>query len=149
MSNFFKSTFALAGLAIGITNSMPTTPNSKSYSLKQSYEGQNFFDGFTFFTFDDPTAGAVNYVDKDTAFSKGLAGFSGGNPYIQFDNWSTLPKGANRDSVRLQSVNGWNGGVLIFDVATMPYGLGVSNFKIVGPSIYPYITSIDMASILE
>lgn len=65
-----------------------------------------------------------SYVDKATAFSKGLAGFANGNPYIQFDNWSELPKGANRDSVRLQSTASWNGGVLIFDVAEMPYGLG-------------------------
>ncbi|TIC73458.1 hypothetical protein E3Q00_02939 [Wallemia mellicola] len=143
-----RSTAFPASLALVISNTLasnsPRAPTDSGYSLKQSYEGETFFNGFTFFTYEDPTAGAVNYVDKDTAFSNGLAGFTNGSPFIQFDNWSTLPQGGKRDSVRLQSVDSWNGGILLFDVETMPYGLGTwPAFWSNGPD-WPYGGELDI-----
>ncbi|TIB36352.1 hypothetical protein E3P84_00981 [Wallemia ichthyophaga] len=109
-------------LAVPQTLAHTSRATAAGYTLKNSYEGETFFDGFTFFIYDDPTA----YVDKATAFSKGLAGYDSGTPYIQFDNWSQLSATGDgkRDSVRIQSDDSWNGGVLTFDVAQMPYGLG-------------------------
>lgn len=43
------------------------------YFLRDSYKGHDFFDRWTWQTFDDPTHGRVNYVDKYTAKSANLS----------------------------------------------------------------------------
>lgn len=42
------------------------------YKLVRSYEGETFFDGWEFFSLEDPTEGQVNYLKKDAAQKAGL-----------------------------------------------------------------------------
>lgn len=41
------------------------------------YQGEDFLQGWNFFTGPDPTGGFVNYVDEQTALSEGLIKFPG------------------------------------------------------------------------
>lgn len=43
-------------LAVPQTLAHTSRATAAGYTLKNSYEGETFFDGFTFFTYDDPTA---------------------------------------------------------------------------------------------
>lgn len=42
------------------------------YKLVRSYEGETFFDGWEFFSLEDPTEGQVNYLKQDAAQKAGL-----------------------------------------------------------------------------
>ena len=42
------------------------------YKLVRSYEGETFFDGWEFFSLEDPTEGQVKYLKKDAAQKAGL-----------------------------------------------------------------------------
>ncbi|KAJ3480152.1 hypothetical protein NLI96_g8544 [Meripilus lineatus] len=52
----------------------PTSGASSRWKLKQSMQGNTFFDGWTFFTGSDPTHGQVTYVDQNTAVPTGRRG---------------------------------------------------------------------------
>lgn len=43
------------------------------YRLKDSFAGEDFFNGWTWETFQDPTHGRVNYVDQNAAIAKNLS----------------------------------------------------------------------------
>jgi hypothetical protein len=47
--------------------SLSATPVEGGYSLRYNFAGTGFFDNFDFWTWDDPTHGYVNYVDRNTA----------------------------------------------------------------------------------
>lgn len=46
----------------------------------------------------DPTGGNVNYLDKDSAMSKGLAYVENGTTVLKVDDFTQLKSGDNRDS---------------------------------------------------
>jgi hypothetical protein len=46
---------------------------AKTFYLKDQWRGEDFFEGWNWFTDDDPTHGRVNFVSKDEARSKNLA----------------------------------------------------------------------------
>ncbi|GFZ44644.1 hypothetical protein JCM24511_02368 [Saitozyma sp. JCM 24511] len=82
-----------------------------AWDLQVEYSGTTFFNG---------------YVDADTAFSTGLTFWtSSGVPGIQADHWSSLPVRTPRNSVRLQSKDLFAGGLIVIDLALMPWGCGV------------------------
>ncbi|EJF57193.1 glycoside hydrolase family 16 protein [Dichomitus squalens] len=99
-------------------------PRSTSYKLVDEFSGQNFFDGWDFFTDADPTHGLVNFVDGDAA--KKLA-------YVQSDNTIVLavddsdgvPVGGKRNSIRISSKKSWTRGLFVADIFAMPHGCGV------------------------
>ena len=47
-----------------------------AYKLSASYNYTNFFNNFVFEAVPDPTHGTVQYVDKVTALSSGLASYT-------------------------------------------------------------------------
>jgi hypothetical protein len=47
--------------------------SAQSFCQNDSYIGKDFFSGWTWQTFDDPTHGRVNYVDQTTALNLGLS----------------------------------------------------------------------------
>ncbi len=59
---------ALVGLTL-----LATCATAQSFDLEDCFIGNDFFNAFDWQTFDDPTQGRVNYVDKDTAIQNGLA----------------------------------------------------------------------------
>lgn len=57
-------------LALGTALIVPVTAQ---FGLKDTFIGQDFFGGFNWETFDDPTHGRVNYVDQGTAQQTNLS----------------------------------------------------------------------------
>ncbi len=79
---------------------------------------------WNFMTFDDPTHGLVNYVDRDTAFNLGLAYVrEDGVAVMKVDNTTSLQSGEKRNSVRIHTAKGYGQGLFIADIAQMPYVL--------------------------
>ncbi|KAI0629340.1 glycoside hydrolase family 16 protein [Trametes polyzona] len=99
-------------------------PRSTSYKLAERYEGKNFFDGWNFFTGDDPTHGNVNYVDGDKA-SKLAYVQDDGTVVIAVDDFSDVAAGGRRDSIRISTKKSWKRGLFIADIYSMPHGCGV------------------------
>ncbi|EED22418.1 conserved hypothetical protein [Talaromyces stipitatus ATCC 10500] len=108
-----------------------------AYQLVSLYDHTNFFNQFTFFTASDPTHGYVQYVDANTAQASGLAQMVNTNQiYLGVDNVTILnyPNGsivtdsddsasiakAGRKSVRLESRQTFDQGLLIADFAHIP-----------------------------
>ncbi|KAK8032365.1 hypothetical protein PG990_002099 [Apiospora arundinis] len=101
-------------------------------SLKRTYAGSSFFDGFNFkpsteLPNGDPTGGFVNYLPRKEAESRGLAKVQGNQVRIAADSsttYSTSDQG--RASIRLESHDSFDTGLLIADIAHMPgYACGV------------------------
>ncbi|ORY92616.1 concanavalin A-like lectin/glucanase domain-containing protein [Leucosporidium creatinivorum] len=104
-----------------------TSSNTGPYTLILDCSGDTFFDDtcWTFFTDDDPTHGAVNYISKDEATTAGLISTSSTSAVMRVDNTTTLAAGAKRNSVRLGSTTAVKlGSVIIADIIYMPYGCG-------------------------
>lgn len=100
----------------------PTIRRS-SYAVVDTYQGENFFDDWSFFTDPDPTHGFVTYVSEETAQSTGLATVDGnGTAVIAVDSISSLPFGINRNSVRISTQKTYNEGLFIYDVSHLPTG---------------------------
>ncbi|RSL89206.1 hypothetical protein CEP51_001331 [Fusarium floridanum] len=99
-----------------------------SYSLKDTIEGESFFDEFNYFTGYDPTGGFVHYVPKEQATSLNLTYASSSSAILRVDT-SVGPNdepnaSTGRFSVRIESKNTYDDGLFIFDVKHTPYGCG-------------------------
>lgn len=101
---------------------------SASYVLKEDFLStpSNFFGGFNFFTGEDPTNGAIQYVSMPVATEARLIGYNDDAVVIAVDSTTQFSaSGTNgRQSVRLEGKNNYNHGLLIADVAHMPTGCG-------------------------
>ncbi|KAI0314130.1 glycoside hydrolase family 16 protein [Amylostereum chailletii] len=96
----------------------------KMYLLTDTFTGQDFFDGFDWIAEPDPTEGLVQYVDKATAQSEGLATVEGGNFFLRADAQTILTGDTGRKSSRIQSVKSWDLHVSVYNVVHMPQGCG-------------------------
>ena len=118
------------------------------YKLDTQYQGSSFFDGWDFFTGDDPTHGFVNYVDKSTAQSKGYISSSQNatNVYIGCDHSETVSTSSRgRNSVRISSQKRWNTGLFIIELTHMPTGCGTwPAFWLLGDCSWPQCGEIDI-----
>ncbi|KAI0773314.1 glycoside hydrolase family 16 protein [Trametes elegans] len=100
------------------------TRRDGGYKLQEVYEGKSFFDGFDFYSDDDPTHGLVNYLPQNQA-SK-LAYVQDDNTVVMaVDDFSDVPVGGKRDSVRISSKKAYSDGLFILDVYAMPHGCSV------------------------
>lgn len=117
---------------------------SASWRLQHAYQGQTFFDGFTFFTDPDPTHGFVRYVNRSAAEASGLIHASrDAAVLIQADHTSIAHDG--RPSVRLTSNEVYQSGLFLFDVEHMPIGCGTwPALWLVGPD-WPSRGEIDVS----
>ncbi|KAI0315870.1 concanavalin A-like lectin/glucanase domain-containing protein [Amylostereum chailletii] len=99
--------------------------DAATYNLADDYTGNAFLDKFDFMTFDDPTHGFVNYVDKNTALSNGLVSVTGSNFTLGADSHNVVSGSARgRDSVRIESQKTYGTHVSVYNVAHMPKGCG-------------------------
>ncbi|EJU02026.1 glycoside hydrolase family 16 protein [Dacryopinax primogenitus] len=97
-----------------------------SWVVVDVFQGEGFFDEFVFYDLPDPTHGQVNYVNKTAALSRGLVYVTPDNKAVMtVDNHTDLPLGENRDSVRIQSIKSYTGGLFLLDVEHAPWGCGV------------------------
>jgi hypothetical protein len=98
------------------------------YELKTTYNASNFFDdsSFQFYDgYDRFTDGLALYVSKTEATSLGLARYQDDQVYIGVDNTSILDSatagpGNGRKSVRLESVQTFDNGLIILDLGHLP-----------------------------
>ncbi|PVI05569.1 glycoside hydrolase family 16 protein, partial [Periconia macrospinosa] len=99
-----------------------STTSATVYKLQDTYKGDSFLDGFTFFNKPDPTNGFVNYVSKSAAQQQHLVKQKDGDQYIGVDYEShlTAPAGPGRNSVRIETVKKYNHGLFIVDLKHMP-----------------------------
>jgi len=110
-----------------------TSGSGYSPQLTDNFVPNNFFNNFNFETANDPTHGYVNYVDQNTAQSKGYIK-NDTVVYIGCDH-SNVASGRGRDSVRLSSKKTWSQGVFIIDLSHMPTGCGTwPAYWTVGPN---------------
>ncbi|KAF8323301.1 hypothetical protein DL93DRAFT_2128826 [Clavulina sp. PMI_390] len=93
------------------TSTSTATYPTSSLHLKQTYNGSSFFDGWEFFTGADPTAGNVNFLDSATAWSSGLVSINSANHAIMGVDTTQTVSG-NRNAIRLNFANTFNGGLL-------------------------------------
>lgn len=116
-----------------------------SYKLEDDYSGQNFFDGWDFFTESDPTSGQVTYLGKSDAMNKALAFVqSDGTIKLGVDSTTQLSSGQPRNSVRITSTKTYNSGLFIADFFAMPHGCSVwPAYWSVGPD-WPNAGEIDI-----
>jgi hypothetical protein len=123
-----RSLYVLGAAALAYTGTAVAA--AETYQLEQSFDYTNFFDNFDFFTsnFDtgnyndvDPTSGYVNYRNRSDAESLGLIATQGTEMYIGVDHASTLdPNGKGRNSVRLESKNSFDSGLIIASFSHLP-----------------------------
>jgi len=113
------------------------------YTLKTEYSGTTFFNGWDFFTANDPTHGYVNYVSQAQANADGLIIAAPGKVLIKSDD-KNVASGRGRNSIRLSSTQSWNGGLFIADLEHMPAGCGTwPAWWLVGPN-WPNSGEIDI-----
>jgi len=109
----------------------------------QTYDASNFFNGFSFFTDNDPTHGYVNYVSREQAQQQGLINTNGNKVYIGTDHTNNA-NGRGRNAVRITSNRQFNGGIFVMDLDHMPQGCGTwPAYWLVGPN-WPNNGEIDI-----
>jgi len=68
--------------------------------------GYSFFDNWDWFTWADPTHGAVNYNSEEDSWKNGLVYVPSparDTTIMRVDSWTNLPYGQLRNSVRISS----------------------------------------------
>ncbi|KAI8994974.1 beta-1,3-1,4-glucanase [Pilobolus umbonatus] len=106
------------------------------WTVKQSFRGQNFLNGFTFFADKDPSNGFVQYQTEEGARSLNLITETQNNIIIRADANNVTPNG--RPSVRLLSKERFKYGLFILDLEHMPFGCGTwPAFWMLGAPVWP------------
>ncbi|KAH9968940.1 glycoside hydrolase family 16 protein [Russula dissimulans] len=125
-----------------VTSNTTSGAQKNIYIIEDIYNSTNFFDGFNFFTGDDPT----HYVNQTTAFQNNLAYVaSNGTIIMKGDDTSTLQVGQYRESVRVSSKAVYNTGLFILDLNRAPWGCGVwPAFWTLGNGVWPATGEIDV-----
>ncbi|KAM7217920.1 Concanavalin A-like lectin/glucanase domain containing protein [Rhypophila decipiens] len=83
------------------------------YKLSDSYNADNFFSKFNFFTDPDPTNGFVQYQSEEEATRLGLIAKQGEEIFIGVDHSSSGPEVDGRKSVRIESKDKLDTGLII------------------------------------
>ena len=118
------------------STAIPTAAPQSPFKIVQSHSGSSFLNGWDFFNYNDPTNGAVNYLNEQNARSAGLAYTTqNGSTVLRVDDYTWLGNGQKRNSVRVTSKETVKiGSIVIFDAAVMPFG----------PSVWPaFWSSVD------
>ncbi|KAF1944136.1 hypothetical protein EJ02DRAFT_109735 [Clathrospora elynae] len=112
------------------------------YVLQDDYM-TDFYGAFDFFTGEDPTEGFVQYVDEATARQTNLINSSATSAVSWgVDAENKTPEG--RPSIRIESKKSYNTGLIVLDVAHMPFGCGTwPAFWTIGPD-WPQNGEIDI-----
>ncbi|KAI0176178.1 glycoside hydrolase family 16 protein [Hypoxylon sp. FL1284] len=90
-----------------------------AYTIQDSYDETNFFEGFEFFDYPDPTNGFVKYLSADEANDQSLAGYANGGVYMGVDSTTMNPL-TGRASVRVSSKKTYTENLIIADIAHQP-----------------------------
>ncbi|KAI1446214.1 putative endo-1,3(4)-beta-glucanase [Annulohypoxylon stygium] len=97
------------------------TGATQSYQVSEVYNSTNFFDKFNFFTSTDPNGGYVQFQSQSAAQDLGLVKYQNGAAYVGVDTSSGYSaSGVGRKSVRLESKNVYNHGLVIAEFSHLP-----------------------------
>ncbi|KAL7903394.1 glycoside hydrolase family 16 protein [Trichoderma sp. SZMC 28014] len=140
------------GVAVGVTQGKKSSYpdySQLSYTLKDTFQGENFFDNFNYFTGFDPAQGFVHYVPEGTAKQLNLTFASQDAAVLKVDTSvgpNSVPNASTgRFSVRVESKNTYNDGLFIFDVRHTPTGCGSwPALWLTDPSNWPKNGEIDI-----
>ncbi|KIL69297.1 glycoside hydrolase family 16 protein [Amanita muscaria Koide BX008] len=126
-------------------NNIHARRNASKYTLQDYYKGQSFLDDWDYFTGGDPTGGNVVYLNRDDAVAKNLTYVQpDGVTMLAVDDYSDVPAGGNRNSVRIQTKKSYSGGLFIADFWAMPHGCSVwPAYWSIGPN-WPDAGEIDI-----
>eukprot|EP00039_Didymoeca_costata_P021053 m.343255 g.343255 ORF g.343255 m.343255 type:complete len:338 (-) comp22566_c0_seq1:29-1042(-) len=96
-----------------------------SYKLSDVWQGETFFNGWDFYTTQDPTHGCVDFVSRDEAQHDGLIWTTSSQAGMKADNTTVVAScGQGRKSIRISSQKTYNGGLFVLDLEHMPFGCG-------------------------
>ncbi|KAF9645871.1 hypothetical protein BDM02DRAFT_3172556 [Thelephora ganbajun] len=114
--------------------------------LQDTYQGNTFFDRWSFFTGHDPTNGKVDYQDRNNSFAKGLVYTrDDGKVIMRGDNYTRLDPGINRPSVRISSWAQYNTGLFILDLDKVPWGCATwPAYWLLGNGQWPNYGEVDI-----
>ncbi|KAH9921422.1 endo-1,3(4)-beta-glucanase-like protein [Fomitopsis serialis] len=94
-----------------------------TWSIGDTYIGQDFMNSWAFEAEADPTGGRVTYVDQSTAVADNLTYVSSDTLIMRVDDTTVLSSsGAGRNSVRIKSNTAYDYHVVTIDVRHMPEG---------------------------
>lgn len=117
-SLFLRSSTTLVSVLSFV--SIPALADAQ-YTVKNTYQGQDFVQAFSFFNGGDPTNGYVTYSDKATSLGDNRVTFNDGRFQMRVDSTRvTNPNGAGRGSVRIESLQTWTKGLFVADFAQLP-----------------------------
>ncbi|KAF9461291.1 concanavalin A-like lectin/glucanase domain-containing protein [Collybia nuda] len=98
---------------------------TQAYRIKDSYVGQDFYNSWTWETFDDPTHGRVDYVDKWTSMNSNLSYATDKKFIMRVDATNIVsPSSRGRASVRIISDAVYSDSVTVLELTHMPEGCG-------------------------
>ncbi|WFC99190.1 hypothetical protein MYAM1_001934 [Malassezia yamatoensis] len=127
--------------------------SARNFSICREFAGNDFFDNFYFWKYNDPTKGKVDYVSRKVAQDMNLSYVDPANNrfVMQVDHMNeAVPLNGNqsdlgRRSVRIHSNNLYGDGVYILKASFMPQGCGTwPAFWSDGPSDWPSGGEIDI-----
>ncbi len=90
-----------------------------AYTIRDSYNKTNFFDGFEFYSGPDPTQGFVKYQTALQANAGSLAGYAHDAVYLGVDSKVSNPA-EGRASTRVNTKKKYTKGLFVADIAHMP-----------------------------
>ncbi|RMZ78919.1 hypothetical protein DV737_g3677, partial [Chaetothyriales sp. CBS 132003] len=92
-----------------------------TYSLAETFQGEDFFDSFNYFDDYDPAEGFVHYANSEEAESLNLTYASSSSAIIRVDN-RDVDSSTGLLSARVTSKSTYASGLFIFDVKHAPFG---------------------------
>ena len=113
------------GVPVGVTRKKNQYPDYSrvSYKLQDTMQGESFFDGFTFYSGQDPTHGFVQYLNQPAAAGLNLTSATANSVVVKAD--ASNPNAIQgRQSVRLHGKKTYNSGLFIFDILHSPVACG-------------------------
>lgn len=118
--------------------------NLVPYALASTWNGNAFYDAFNFFTGNDPTHGYVDFLTLAAARAINITFVNSRNQVYMGTDYTSVASGRGRRSLRTETKNSYNDGLIVLDLDHMPHGCGTwPAFWTCGPS-WPNFGEIDI-----
>ncbi|EPQ26101.1 uncharacterized protein PFL1_06309 [Pseudozyma flocculosa PF-1] len=124
--NVSLSLSRLSCLVALLLPSLAVVASARNFTLREDLSGNDFFEAFNWWSYDDPTLGAVDYVTQDRAKSAGLSFVNERGHFVMKADSNTVIRrlGEARQSVRIHSKRKMGDGILVARFHWMPQGCG-------------------------
>ncbi|PCH36174.1 glycoside hydrolase family 16 protein [Wolfiporia cocos MD-104 SS10] len=111
------------GVAILSLVSVLIPAASTQFTLADVYVGNDFFNGWSWQTINDPTNGRVNYVSQGVARGMNLSYATDTKFFMRADDYNIVPPNTRgRNSVRILSNKAYGDSLAVLDLQHMPEG---------------------------